>query len=189
MFKKNLRAIYLLKRQQLSQYESNIAFDFFYNILIKKIDFTAINNIATYLPIEKFAEIDALKITQKLQQQYPVLKIYVPKINVNNTMEFYLLNKNTNFAKNKWGVKEPVNQKAIPPINIQALIIPLLCFTPNGNRVGYGKGFYDNYLKRCHPNVLKIGLSYFEPINLIIDVNPNDVPLTWCITPTTVYEF
>ena len=189
MFKKYARAIYLQKRQQLTAQEITAAFNYFYDTLINKLDVENIKTIATYIPLEKFAEIDALNIAKKLQEKYTTLEIYIPKINVNNTMEFYLLNKNTSFAKNKWGLTEPQNQKPITPTNINAFIIPLLCFTSNGFRVGYGKGFYDNYLKRCTPNVLKIGLSYFEPINQILDINPNDVPLTWCITPNKLYEF
>ena len=72
---------------------------------------------------------------------------------------------------------------------LDAIIIPLLCFTINGYRVGYGKGFYDNYLQKCNPKVLKIGLSYFNPVPKITDLNAFDVPLNICITPHKIYEF
>jgi 5-formyltetrahydrofolate cyclo-ligase len=55
--------------------------------------------------------------------------------------------------------------------------------------VGYGKGYYDRYLKRCAQDVVKIGFSYFDAIDAIEDINEFDVPLNYCITPMRVYEF
>jgi 5-formyltetrahydrofolate cyclo-ligase len=61
--------------------------------------------------------------------------------------------------------------------------------TKKGNRVGYGKGFYDNFLSQCQPEVIKIGLSFFEPEELIDDCNENDVRLDFCVTAAKVYVF
>ena len=55
--------------------------------------------------------------------------------------------------------------------------------------MGYGKGFYDVFLSECHPDTLKIGLSFFEPEEAIEDVFEQDVTLDYCITPNRVYEF
>ncbi len=68
-------------------------------------------------------------------------------------------------------------------------LIPLYAFDKNGYRVGYGKGYYDRYLKRCSEDLIAVGLSYFEPVDIINDTNQFDVPLSFCITPHTVYEF
>jgi 5-formyltetrahydrofolate cyclo-ligase len=58
----------------------------------------------------------------------------------------------------------------------------------NGHRVGYGKGFYDRYLALCRPDVIKIGLNFFEPIPSI-PAEKTDIPLDYLITPNRVYEF
>ena len=55
--------------------------------------------------------------------------------------------------------------------------------------VGYGKGFYDRFLKQCKKDVVKIGLSLFEAEEEIEDVFENDIPLDYCITPNKIYEF
>jgi 5-formyltetrahydrofolate cyclo-ligase len=69
------------------------------------------------------------------------------------------------------------------------IICPLIAFDLKGNRVGYGKGFYDRFLGQCKSDVIKLGLSYFEPINNITDCNESDLPLSSCITPTQHYFF
>jgi 5-formyltetrahydrofolate cyclo-ligase len=67
--------------------------------------------------------------------------------------------------------------------------VPLLAFDEKGFRVGYGKGFYDRFLKQCKDGGIKIGLSYFNPIDTIEDAGEFDVPLNFCITPQKVYVF
>ena len=67
--------------------------------------------------------------------------------------------------------------------------MPLLCCDRRGFRVGYGKGFYDKFLSRCRPDCLKIGLSFFEPTEIIADINDYDVKLDYCVTPENRYKF
>ncbi|MEZ0130689.1 5-formyltetrahydrofolate cyclo-ligase, partial [Flavobacterium sp. LBUM151] len=58
-----------------------------------------------------------------------------------------------------------------------------------GNRIGYGKGFYDKFLAECKPETIKIGLSFFEAVNQIDDVFESDVKLDYCVTPLKIYTF
>jgi 5-formyltetrahydrofolate cyclo-ligase len=69
------------------------------------------------------------------------------------------------------------------------VFVPLLAFDTLGNRVGYGKGFYDQFLSECQPETIKIGLSFFEAENTITDVFEKDVRLDFCITPKKCYRF
>ena len=69
------------------------------------------------------------------------------------------------------------------------MFIPLLAFDNKGNRVGYGKGYYDNFLSKCTPDVIKIGLSFFEASDEITDVFESDIALDYCVTPNTIYQF
>jgi len=55
--------------------------------------------------------------------------------------------------------------------------------------VGYGKGFYDSFLSRCKPEVIKIGLSFFEAVESITDIRSEDVSLDYCVTPLGVQSF
>ena len=65
----------------------------------------------------------------------------------------------------------------------------MIAFNITGNRVGYGKGFYDKFLSECKPDTIKIGLSFFEPEELISDIFEGDIKLDYCVTPKTVFQF
>jgi 5-formyltetrahydrofolate cyclo-ligase len=77
----------------------------------------------------------------------------------------------------------------VPATKIDVVFVPLLAFDKKGHRVGYGKGFYDKFLSECKPETIKIGLSFFEPEELISDVFEDDVTLNYCVTPNGVYAF
>lgn len=84
---------------------------------------------------------------------------------------------------------EPDKGLILDPRQIDLVLMPLLIFDVKGNRVGYGKGFYDRYLSQCRQDILKIGLSYLPAINRIEDVDPFDIPLDYCATPERLYDF
>ncbi|HLV46855.1 MAG TPA: 5-formyltetrahydrofolate cyclo-ligase, partial [Flavobacterium sp.] len=67
--------------------------------------------------------------------------------------------------------------------------IPLLAYDQIGNRIGYGKGFYDSFLEKCRKDVLKIGLSFYPPEAEIEDIRPEDIPLDMTITPDEIFDF
>ena len=85
-------------------------------------------------------------------------------------------------------VREPAGT-GIPPTEIDAVLVPGLCFDQMGHRVGYGKGYYDKFLSQCRPDCIKIGLSLFPLIDMIDGVGPHDVALDDCITPATLISF
>jgi 5-formyltetrahydrofolate cyclo-ligase len=120
----------------------------------------------------------------------PGMQLAYTKIN-NHTqqLEAFAVHDDTPFALNSFGVAEPVTDELIDPQEIDMIITPLLVCDESGYRVGYGKGFYDKYLAQCRPDVLKVGLSYFDIIPAIDDVDDFDVSLNICITPHKVYEF
>jgi 5-formyltetrahydrofolate cyclo-ligase len=104
-------------------------------------------------------------------------------------MKSVLINEETVYNTNNYGLTEPNNGSIIEPANIDLVFVPLLVCDMKGHRVGYGKGFYDKYLAQCRKDVIKIGFTYFEPVEKIKDTNAFDVPLNYCITPEQVYEF
>lgn len=141
-----------------------------------------------FLSIVEKSEVDTLPLITLLQGKDK--NVVVPKVVGNNSMKNYLLTDNTSFKKSAWGVPEPVDGIEVPESKIDVVFVPLLAFDTLGNRVGYGKGFYDGFLQKCRKETLKIGVSFFqaeeEPIS---DVNANDVKLDYCVTPEKVYTF
>ena len=104
-------------------------------------------------------------------------------------MIHYLLTDNTRIAKNEYNIPEPVDGIEVPSKKIEVVFVPLLAYDKKGNRVGYGKGFYDKFLLDCKPDVIKIGLSFFEPEELITDIFEGDVQLDYCVTPNGIHSF
>ncbi|KQC30820.1 5-formyltetrahydrofolate cyclo-ligase [Flagellimonas eckloniae] len=140
-----------------------------------------------FLSIEENKEVDTLPIMTLLQGKDK--NVVIPKITGENSMKNYLLTDNTTFKKNKWQIPEPVDGIKIPENQVDVVFVPLLAFDGKGNRVGYGKGYYDTFLLKCRPETIKIGLSLFEAEESISDIHKNDVKLDYCITPKRVYKF
>lgn len=107
-------------------------------------------------------------------------------ITTGGSMEMVLASE---FAISEWGIPEPVGGMIMDPFSFDVILVPLVAFDKNGHRVGYGKGFYDRYLALCRPDCLKIGISLFEPVELIEDVESHDIPLDLAICPSQVYDF
>ncbi len=82
-----------------------------------------------------------------------------------------------------------MNGLEVPVAMIEVVFVPLLAFDQQGHRVGYGKGFYDQFLSECNPETIKIGLSFFETEDTIDDVFELDIPLNYCVTPSKIYQF
>jgi 5-formyltetrahydrofolate cyclo-ligase len=189
MEKKLLRKQFLEKRRNLSALELKEKSDAILNIF-QKVSFSNIKYLLSYYPLVERNEFDVTECQGILQSKIPDLKIAWPKIMGDGlSMEAHLLNNNQNFQKNIYNIPEPVEGTIVQPSQIDVVFVPLLAFDKKGFRVGYGKGFYDRYLPLCRPDIIKIGFSFFEPLDDVIDINEFDVPLNYCITPIRLYKF
>lgn len=141
-----------------------------------------------FLSIEEQKEVDTEFILQILAGKDK--EIVVAKSNFKTLeMSHYLLTDNTKFQKNEYNIYEPVDGLEVPVSKIDVVFVPLLAYDKKGNRVGYGKGFYDKFLSKCREDIIKIGLSFFEPEDAIAAVSETDIRLDYCVTPMTVYNF
>ena len=115
-------------------------------------------------------------------------EIIVPKINTNsNTLDSYIFDEKTVFNMSNFRIPEPKNGILFKG-KIDVVILPLLAYDLNGNRIGYGKGFYDNFLSNLKSEPLKIGISYFSPVKSL-ESNNHDINLDYCITPNEIFSF
>ena len=185
MKKEELREIYLKKRKELGEDKISLD-DQIVKIFFTSFSFIGRQLIHTYVPIEKFNEVNTNLLIEEFKKRNQ--RITAPLI-VNDTLASKEINKDTVWKENSLNITEPTNGIETDPLNIDAVIIPLLAYDLKGFRVGYGKGYYDRFLKECRDDILKIGLSYFAPVDKIEDIDSNDVPLTFCVTPERLYEF
>lgn len=141
-----------------------------------------------FLPIETLKELNTEYILHILSGKDK--EVVISKSNfATTTMTHFLLTDNTKIIKNEFNISEPVDSLEIPIFKIDVVFVPLLAFDEIGNRVGYGKGFYDKFLAKCNSETIKIGLSFFDAEFEITDVNTNDIRLDYCVTPYKVYKF
>ncbi len=141
-----------------------------------------------FLSIVEQKEVDTEFILQILAGKDK--EIVVSKSNFETgEMTHFLLTDNTKFIKNAYNIPEPINGLEVPVSKIDVVFVPLLAYDKQGNRVGYGKGFYDTFLAECKPETIKIGLSFFEPDAQIEGIFESDIRLDYCITPEKIYAY
>lgn len=191
MKKEDLRILFKQKRSELT-YQMKSKLDDLLLIQFQKLPIDIPSNIMSYIIKEGSNEFDPQYIID-----YCLFK------NLGNNISFPVMMRDihsaemiamtasagTEFITNSYGIPEPTQGNEISPELIDMVIIPLLYFDKSGNRVGYGKGYYDRFLKKCRKDCLKIGFSYFSPTEPIEDINKFDVPLDYGICPDAIYEF
>ena len=194
MDKKVLRSKYKVLRQSLTQEEIEAKSLAIANQLLRMDAVPSLKLVWNklyyhlFLTIEEQKEINTEYILQILTGKDK--EIVISKCDFATLgMTHFLLTDNTKIKKNSYNVPEPVDGLEVPDAKIDVAFVPLLAYDKQGNRVGYGKGFYDNFLSKCKPETIKIGLSFFPPEEKIEDVSENDVKLDFCVTPEGIFEF
>ena len=123
-------------------------------------------------------EIDILQILEKFEKKNFIITL--PKIKKNSQMNFFQWSTNDPLAINKFGIPEPISKMVKYP---DILLVPLVAFDKNYNRIGYGGGFYDRYIKKLkkRKKVLTIGFAYsFQKVKKI-PTNKYDIGLDFII--------
>nr|WP_068889713.1 5-formyltetrahydrofolate cyclo-ligase [Pedobacter panaciterrae] len=152
-----------------------------------KLDFSEVKTIHVFLPIAEKNEPDTFLFIEWLKNNYPDIKIIVPKADFETAlMNNYVYSGKEDLKKNLYNILEPQGGQ-LHSGDVDIVIVPLLAFDERGYRVGYGKGFYDRFLDGLE--TFKVGISFFESGDNIDDVNEHDIQLDLCITPHKVYDF
>lgn len=189
MLKSEARKIYRQKRISLTDTERVKQDDLLLN-RFQTLQFPFLEYLLSYWPMTGNKEVNTHLFTDYLEFRNPGLKILYPKTDFEKVeLKALLPNDETVFKQNQYNIYEPGDGDIIAAPEIDFVIVPMLICDMHGHRAGYGRGFYDRYLKNCRTDCIKAGLSYFEPVDKIDDTNQFDVPLNLCITPQNVYVF
>ncbi|UZO82138.1 5-formyltetrahydrofolate cyclo-ligase [Aquimarina sp. ERC-38] len=141
----------------------------------------------TFLTIEKQNEVDTSYLLHILQGKDK--NILVSSSNFRDmSMSHYLLTDHTKLKVNTYGIPEPVDAIEVAVERIEVVFVPLLACDLHGNRIGYGKGFYDRFLSTCKTDVIKVGLSFFEPLDKIAEISTHDQKINYLVTPYKIYH-
>ena len=176
-YKEAIRKRYLLIRKK-KYFKINSKFFYPLIKIIKDKFQKKIINISIYYP--SFYEVDVLKVIDL--ENLKKFNFLLPIIERNNAMNFYRWKKNDILFVNRFGLLEPQKSlKKIPDI----VLLPLIAFDKNKNRIGYGKGFFDKYLNRFiknHKKILTIGVAFSFQKHHNLPVNDKDYKLDYIIT-------
>lgn len=185
MLKKNLRKIYLEKRMTLSKDEVNFLSEKIFDELILQFNVIENQKVSIFLPISKFNEINTLEFVKFLWSKR--VNVFVPKI-IDKDLISVKFTSETVLIQNSWGILEPLSNQNEETV-FDYVITPLLYCDSFGNRVGYGKGFYDKFFQTINSDAKKIGVNYFAPTDIIDDISELDVKLDYLITPDEILSF
>ena len=144
--------------------------------ILNKNKFTE-KSVGGYYPYNH--EVNVMDILHKFEKLN--YKISLPRINKNFQMDFFYWSLKDPLKINRFGIPEPISNNRIFP---SILLVPLVAFDKNFNRIGYGGGFYDRYIKKIkkNKNVITIGLAYsFQKVKEI-PINKHDAKLDFVVT-------
>ena len=152
--------------------------------LIKKRYKKKIINLSSYYPSS--FEVNVLKLLEI--DLVSKLKIFLPVLIGNNEMRFHEWEKNNVLQINQFGMLEPalLSSHIVPDI----MLVPLLAYDNQNNRLGYGGGFYDRYLNKYlkkHNNILTIGIAFSFQKHHKLPMSNNDVKLNYILTEKGIF--
>lgn len=184
MTKSELRKIYLVRNRQISAAERAAASNAVAENFFASFDLASVAVLHCFIPIEKFNEIDTTPIFHRIWKEFQQIVTVAPRVDFqSNEMESLRYTAETELMENAWQIREPAHDEYIETSEIDMVLVPGLAFDLIGHRVGYGKGFYDRFLANCRPSCIKVGLSYFPPVESISDAWQGDIRLDRCVTP------
>ncbi len=104
-------------------------------------------------------------------------------------MKHFIMDAELILEENSYGIPEPKSGNMGSFYKIEVILVPLLAADRSGNRIGYGKGFYDRLLADIKDDVLKIGLCIGPLFDRFDFVEPHDIKLDYCITPFETVKY
>lgn len=183
--KNKLREYFLEVRKNLSDSLVEKNSKKIHQQILNSREFIQTNIIHTYISIQKNKEVNTIPLIKACFERGK--KVVVPKIVGDGIMDHFELSSLDNLNVNKWGVPEPNDGRKFPVEDLDLVIVPMVAGDHFKNRLGYGKGFYDRFLKRCPAT--KIGLLFDCQLSESkLPVESYDIPLDILITETERIE-
>lgn len=175
MNKEFLREKYLKIRKNINELDRERYNNSIFTKIVNLEEYKQSKLLLVYVSLKD--EVDTFKL---IEHSLEIGKrVAVPKC-INNDIEFFYIESLNELEKGKFNILEPKANKKVKDFDNSVCIIPGVTFDKEMSRIGYGKGFYDRFLKNyCG---IKIGLAYRECICEKIDNEINDVKIDKIIT-------
>ena len=177
--KQEIRSQYLSRRNRISSEQKKRWDILISDQLYRLSSYINANTVHMYVSIREQNEVDTREIIQHSLKNGK--RVVVPRMSVNNTLEHFEIQSTAELKPNSLGIDEPVTRKAVKIHDIDLIIIPMVAGDMNRNRLGYGKGYYDRFLKNT--DAIKIGLLYnLQIYPECLPVESFDIPLDLLLT-------
>ena len=180
--KKILRNKILIIRNSLDKEVKEAMDDEIYNNLITSDLYIKAKNIFIYLSFGSEIQTNNI-ITKALRDEK---EVYIPKVyKKNKLMKAVRLKSFNDLKENSMGILEPIDDSNyIDKREIDLILVPGVVFDLNGNRIGYGGGYYDRYLQDIKEIRNKVVLAY--DLQIVDSINPDihDIAFDYIITNT-----
>ena len=186
MKKSDLREKYLKKRESFSKEQVLSLSEKNFRNFTDNFKLSKNQKVHCFLSIPEKGEVDTQLFLNEFFKRD--IRVFVPKIYRKKLISVEITAE-TPLLKNSWGISEPESNEDSGERDFDYVLTPLLYCDQQGNRVGYGKGYYDGFFETVNADTLKIGLSFFGPDEEIDDLRENDIPLDYLVTPAEVLSF
>ncbi|TAE10864.1 MAG: 5-formyltetrahydrofolate cyclo-ligase [Bacteroidetes bacterium] len=185
MTKNEIRQLYKEKRQNIPSKEK-LRLDDLLLLQLQNLHLGDPQFIATYWPLGKANEPNMHIFNGYCRHAYPQATLCFPVVS-GDTMEMMATNADTVYHTNSFGIYEPKQGERISAADIDIVFVPCIVCDMGGNRIGFGKGYYDRFLAHTTHNTVIIAFQYFEPLVNRIPVNDWDIAVDYIITPTKIF--
>ncbi|HMJ69829.1 MAG TPA: 5-formyltetrahydrofolate cyclo-ligase [Cyclobacteriaceae bacterium] len=189
MTKAEARTLFLNKRKALSDAQRDVLNLNIYHRFFASGYLDLIHNLHIFLSMERTREPDTWQLIDRIRREMPNIRMIIPRVNEGGSLDHIYFEGLHQLKQSSLGILEPSEGVPANVNKIDMVIVPLVAVDVEGNRVGYGKGYYDKFLKECRPDCKKAGISFFGPSPKLSDVEDHDVPLDACFTPDGVLFF
>lgn len=185
MKKDIIRKKYIMFRHELDRKIALNLSDRISEKLFKTNEYAEAKEIFTYIGVKN--EVETYNIVGRALRDKK--RVAVPKVHGDTTMEFYYINSLEELQNARFGLLEPSDTATLAAPNDKTLfIVPGVAFDTSGNRIGFGAGYYDTYLKNNKHGIM-IGLAYDFQIIEKLPRDDFDVPVHIVITEAKVYSY
>ena len=187
MKKAELRKLIKSNRKKISKEELLLFSDAIMQHLLGEFEWKD-KLVNLFLPIQKHNEIDLNPLKVKIEGLGGQVCINRSDFETFD-LKPILWDEKLIVQENNFGIPEPINGKALKLQDIDIVLVPLLAFTIEGHRLGYGKGFYDRFLSKTGPSCIHIGICHYDGPHQIDDIGEKDIALGYLISPEGLRTF
>jgi len=183
--KNKIRQNCLEQRSQLEEEDYQSKSSRIIERLTKLSEFKEAGVVHCYVSLNRRKEVNTHPLIKMLLKSNK--KVAVPVTNFKKgTLTNLYLDRFEELKENKWGVPEPQKGKKAEKSDIDLVVVPMVAGDLKKNRIGYGKGFYDRFLRDI--GCPSAGLVFELSIADEIPVEDFDIPLSKLITEKRVID-